>query len=158
MKGKLLTILGFIYVTYALATAYAALDRIQTSSPQGTVTQEAQPRGYHEVYQSRGPMDLVDEKTFADVTDRYRIIIWKKSRCYWCDKFEKREVPKLKKSGTPIETKWYGKDEPEEGQAKVKRFPTVRIYSGKILVKEFRGYTKADEILKHIKQRVILLK
>ena len=158
MKGKLITLLGFIYVTYALATAYAALDRIETTPPPSAISGEAQPRGHHEVHQSWRPMDFVDQETFADVRGRYRIVIWKKSGCYWCDKFEKREVPKLKKSGTPLETKWYGEDKPEEGQAKVKYFPTIRIYNGKILVKEFRGYTKADEILKHVKQRVILLK
>lgn len=103
-------------------------------------------------------MDFVNEKTFADIRGRYTIVIWKKDECYWCDKFEKREVPKLKKSGTTLEVKWHGKDEPEEGQAKVRYFPTIRVYNGKILVKEFKGYTKAEEILKHVKNKVVLLR
>jgi hypothetical protein len=103
-------------------------------------------------------MDFVNEEVYVGIKGEYRIVVWAKEGCYWCDKFERIELPKLKKSGTTVEIKWYGKDKPEEGQKPVKLFPTIRVYRKTILVKEFTGYTKADDILKVIKYRVVLLR
>lgn len=103
-------------------------------------------------------MAFVNEETFVTIRGEYRIVIWRRDGCYWCDKFERRELPKLEQSGTKIEIKQAGEDEPEEGQKPVKLTPTIRVYRGKILVKEFVGYTKAEDILKIIKYRVVLLK
>ena len=49
-------------------------------------------------------------------------------------------------------------DKPEEGQKAVKYFPTIRVYRKNILVKEFVGYTKAEDILKVVKYRTVLLR
>lgn len=158
MKGKTLTLLGFLYVCYAVLTAYAALDRLEASYPPRTVTGQVHKRGLQQVDRDRRPMDLVNEEAFVGIRDEYRIIVWEKEGCHWCEKFSKRELPKLKQAGTRVTIKWHGKDKPEEGQEAVRYFPTIRVYRKNILVKEFVGYTKAEDILKVVKYRVVLLR
>lgn len=157
LRNKIITTLGFLYVAYAILTAYSALGRFEETHTPNTFAGQVQPRDLKQVSGNHQPMDLVDEETFVSVRGQYRVIIWHTDSCIWCERFEKYELPKLEKEGTAIEIKG-PTDKPEKGQKKVKIYPTIRVYRGKILIKEFEGYTDADKILNAMRYRVVLLR
>lgn len=158
MKGKLLTLLGFLYVSYAIATAHQALARFEAADPVNVIAGEVHKRQFQGTPSNRRPMDFVDEETYVGIRGEYRVVLWEKNNCHWCTKFKRNELPTLREADVKVEIKTYGKDKPEEGQKPVRLFPTIRVYRGNILVKEFVGYTDADEILKVVKYRTVLLK
>lgn len=155
---RLLTVLGFLYVSYAILTAYSALARIEATHQTCTYAADVPERGFPLRTSDRSPMDLVDEETFITIRDEYKIVLWVSKDCVPCHKFREHELGKLKKSGTYVQIKDTDEEEPEKGQKEVVSVPTIRVYRGKILVKEFVGYTSADDIMKVVKYRTVLLK
>lgn len=155
---RLLTVLGFLYVSYALITAYSALARIEAHASPVICGEDVVKRGYSEDDRPRSPLDLVNEETFVTITDEYKIVLWVSDDCVPCHKFRENELGKLKKAGTYVQVRNADEEEPEKGQKEVVSVPTIRVYRGKILVKEFVGYTSATDIMKVVKHRTVLLK
>lgn len=101
-------------------------------------------------------MDFIDTPTYANVKGEYTIEVWVRTvpRCHWCDKWKKRELPKLKKKGVAVKIR----DASREKKPKdVRMYPTVKVYRRTKCIKTLHGYQKAEEIMKHVKTRVVLL-
>lgn len=102
-------------------------------------------------------MDYVDTPTYANVKGEYRIEVWVRSRprCHWCDKWKSKELPKLKKAQVTVKIRDGSK---EKRPKDVRMYPTIKVYRRTKCIKTFTGYTKAEEILKHVRTRVVLLR
>ena len=101
-------------------------------------------------------MDFIDTPTYANVKEEYRVEVWVRTspRCHWCDKWKKRELPKLKGK-----VKVVIRDASKEKRPKdITMYPSVKIYRRTKCIKTHKGYTKAEEILKQVKTRVVLLR
>lgn len=148
------TIIGFLYVTYAILTAYAALDRLQANPPEDPAlwhdAREVQPTP-----RDWQPMDFVDTPTYANVKEEYRIEAWTIPGCHWCDKWKRKELPKLKKAGVIVKIR----DATKEKKPKdVRSFPTFKVYRRTKCIKTYVGYTKSENLQEQVKVRVVLLR
>lgn len=157
MKRNILTTLGFVYVTYAILTAYTALASIEASYTESPPTW-AEPKGLAQVDGHYQPMDFIDTPTYANVKGEYRIEVWVGRRCHWCDKFKKRELPKLEKSGVRVEIKETWKIPKSERPKDLRVVPTIKVYRRTKCIKTYHGYEKAETVLSNVKHKVVLLR
>jgi len=157
MRHRLITMAGFAYVTYAILTAYTALASIEAAHPNGPDTW-AQPKGLAQVDRAWQPMDYIDTPTYANVKNEYRVEVWVGQRCHWCDKFKRRELPKLKKAGVRVEVKETWKVPRSERPKDLRVVPMIKVYRRSKCIKTFHGYEKAETILTHVKHRVVLMR
>jgi len=151
MKWRILSCCGVLYVCFSILTAYEALGRFQAGLDKDRVSRveyQGVPRadGYSQ------PLDHFDATT-VDVSDEYFIEIWSSTTCEPCERFLERELPRLQKTG--LRYKVFNIEMfPQPDGLKVT--PTIKIYRGSILVKQFDGMTTLEKILEHIKTKVEL--
>jgi hypothetical protein len=100
-------------------------------------------------------MDFIDSPTYANVKGEYRVEVWVGPRCHWCTKWKNKELPKLQKKNVKVQIRDGSK---EKRPRDVKKYPTIKVYRRSKCIKTFHGYTKAEDILKNVKTRVVLLR
>lgn len=153
MKNTLIQLFGWCYVTYALLSAYCALNTLQAST-----TSVVRPRSYVQaVERVNGYDQRVDRPysgTTVDISDEFFIEIWSSDDCPYCRQFEKRELPKFKKAG--VRYKVFNTEMfPPPGEVKV--VPCIRVLRQDKLIKQFNGYVKAEKVLEYVTEEVKLL-
>lgn len=146
-------IFGWVYVAYALLSAYVALDTLQAADP-GYVTK----RSYHETFTSLDGfgkrVDQPDEGTVVDISTEYFIEIWVTDDCQYCDQFEERELPKIKKAGVRYKVFNTAMFPPPD---EMKSAPCIRVFRQDMLIKQFNGFVKADKVLELLVTKARLL-
>lgn len=150
------TIIGFLYVSFAILTAYAALDRLK-ASPEEHILYGADAREVQPTPRDWQPMDYVDTPTYANVKGEYRVEVWVRTGppCHWCIKWKRKELPKLKKAQVAVKIRDGSLEEPPKD---LKTYPTIKVYRRSKCIRTFNGYTKAEKILEEVKTRVVLLR
>ena len=129
---RLFTILGCLYVIFALTTAHVAMAPTQAS-----LTRDAGPWVHADktelvVLNNQRLPGLADE---ANGRERYKVVVWTIPGCSPCKRFKTEEVPALVSAGVEVEIINASVIKPDD--SKIRSFPTIIVYhDGKEIARE----------------------
>lgn len=136
MRGRIISVLGGLYIAFALLTAYSALDTstesVQRNSDQRVQLDEAQS------------LIRDNQRLVIPNKEAFEIQVWTSRSCAPCQRFKKNEVPKLLEAELNVAIHDVNLKKPP----KLVRFlPTIIVYKDGSVVKVFVGYTTAESIM-----------
>jgi thiol-disulfide isomerase/thioredoxin len=122
MKRRVFELIGFVYVSFAIITAYSAV--ASTEKAPAKSHSEAEVVSPAKLLRDREPLDNPDTPKID--RSKYKVIVWTTDYCIPCRTYKLTQVPILEKLGYEVVIK----DIEESDDIEVA--PTVTLYFGKL--------------------------
>jgi thiol-disulfide isomerase/thioredoxin len=145
MKNRVFELVGFIYVCFAIITAYNAVASPEKINKK--INREAKMESHPEVLRDPEPLDNPDTPEIN--RSKYKVVVWVTDFCIPCRAYKLTQIPALKKLGYKVVVK----DIEESDDIEVA--PTVVLYFNGLKLKQKTNWSVLN-IEEYVKNRAKL--